>query len=172
MNLDTLIVTQHRLRVYDQLPGMVEFVLRGGFWTKEVLCRYADERCLLRPPLIEISEFEDGLFYAHDGHHRLTATLMGGRQFLHTDEYRVTRWTYQQYLEINLTAGWMTPFDPRTRCRKHDISPFKAEITKLASDPRVEEIIRNRLNDYTEPRRFTHLSGLFPEGHDVIAKQP
>ncbi len=125
---------------------------------------YAMLKGLNVSPLIQISKFPDGL-YVHDGHHRVVSTYGAGRFYLTKDEYEITEWTYGQYLEINLSAGWYTPFDPRTHCRKPNLSKFKKLIrTLIKINPEdVEETIRNRFNDYCEPRRIKSVQELADE---------
>jgi len=158
MLIDTLIVTQHRLRYIDHVPSMIKFIEGGGVWTKDVLEKYA---AIHHPgkvsPLIQISRFEDGLEYIHDGHHRILTMYLGGRHHLHPEEFEVTEWTYSQYLEINLKAGWFTPYDPRTHCRKADLALYKIAV-KSVLDVLGEEMatqqIRNSIFRYAEPRVF------------------
>lgn len=152
LNIASLIVTQHELRYLDHIPQMVEFVKQEGVWNRKTLVDYASRYHPGRiSPLIQISRFPDGQDFIHDGHHRLVTTWIGGRKVIFPEEYEVTEWTYDLYLEINLAVGWVTPFDPRTHCRKPDLHDFKKLVKECASP---EEMIRNGLNDYCEVRRF------------------
>lgn len=166
LSIDKLSVTQHKLRYLDQLPQMVEFIKHEGVWDEAVLLEHAR---LYHPgrvsPLIQISRFPDGQDFIHDGHHRLVTTWIGGRKFILPQEYEITNWTYDDYLEINLPKGWMTPFDPRTHCRKPDLHEFKKHIRSLIgkefeawgmgiNTTKIEEQIRQSLDVYCEPRLF------------------
>jgi hypothetical protein len=158
MLIDNLIVTQHRLRYMSHIPAMVDFIENGGVWSLDVLERYA---AIHHPgkvsPLIQISQFEDGECYIHDGHHRIVTMYLGGRHMLHPEEYKVTQWTYDQYLEINVQAGWFTPFDPRTHCRKEDLALYKIAMKSvldvLGEDMAITQISHS-LFRYAEPRLF------------------
>ena len=152
LDIASLIVTQHELRYLGQIPQMVEFIRQKGVWNKEALTEHAR---FYHPgrisPLIQISRFPDGQDFIHDGHHRIATTWLGGRKVIYPEEYEVTEWTYELYLEINLSVGWVTPFDPRTHVRKPELHAFK----KLVKENQLpEEFIRDNLDLYCEIRRF------------------
>ncbi len=158
LKIDGLHVTQHELRYLDQIPQMVEFIKQEGVWHLQALLEHAERYHPGRvSPLIQISRFPDGLEFIHDGHHRLVTTWIGGRKVIFPEEYEVTNWTYEEYLEINIPVGWYTPFDPRTHCRRPDLHDFKSYIRSMVDTTdhsKIEEIIRNSLSAYCEPRRF------------------
>lgn len=174
LDINRLFVTQHKLRYLDQLSQMVKFIREEGIWNEAALLEHAR---LYHPgrvsPLIQISRFPDGQDYIHDGHHRIITTWLGGRPFLLPEEYEITKWTYDEYLEINLPKGWMTPFDPRTHCRRPDLHEFKNSVRSMISEdvealalaarsfqarsilpPKIEKYIRENLVTYCEPRLF------------------
>jgi len=166
--LDRLTVGQHGLRYGPEgLHRMMDYVAGGGRWSEAALHDYAARHGLRPSPLIQLSQFPDqadrpGLLLVHDGHHRLVATHLAGRDFLYPEEYRVTPWTYEQYLAINFVCGWVTPFDPRTHARRADFGVWKRQVLELArSDPaRAEELIRGEPSAYLEPRRYADLDSL------------
>ena len=119
MLIEGLIPTQQGLR--QTISSMVKYVKCCGIWDQKALNDYTHGFS----PLINLSMFPDKKIYIHDGHHRITATLLGGRDYLYTQEYTLQQWTYEQYLEINLDVGWVTPYDPRTHCRKSDFRQYK-----------------------------------------------
>jgi hypothetical protein len=163
--LDRLIVSQHGLRCPGaELRGMMEFVAGGGLWTEAALRAHAARHGLPPPSPIRLSQFPDALV-VHDGHHRLVATYLAGRDFLDPAEYRVTRWTYEQYLEINFACGWVTPFDPRTHVRIADFAGWKRRVLELARADlaRAAEMIRSQPWGYREPRRYAALADLARE---------
>jgi hypothetical protein len=163
--LDRLIVSQHGLRCPDaELRGMMNFVTGGGLWTEAALRAHAARHGLPPPSPIRLSQFPDALV-VHDGHHRLVATYLAGRDVLDPAEYRVTHWTYEQYLEINFACGWVTPFDPRTHVRIADFAGWKRRVLEVArADPaRAEEMIRSQPSGYREPRRYAALADLARE---------
>lgn len=92
-------------------------------------------------PAIQLTQFEDGCVYIHDGHHRCVATFLGGRHELRADEYELGYWKYNEYLEINPANRWFTPFDPRSHFRIADILAFKTEAERRhAEDPVAAEV--------------------------------
>ncbi len=141
IDIAKLLVTHNELRHSDSLPGMVDYVRHAGYWTPNDLKAYAEKHGLERTsPLIQITEFEDGAQYVHDGHHRSVATFLGDRQQLVDEEYIVSHWTYAEYLEISHFAGWYTPFDPRTHVRSPDFNAFKRQARQrfeAGEDPEV-----------------------------------
>lgn len=147
--LNDLIVTQSDIRNHSALQGMIAYVKEGGFWTAEALLGYSKSHSLRTSPLIQVSRFEDsqtnGPFYIHDGHHRALSTFLAGRSFLREDEYEITDWAYQQYMEVNHANGWYTPFDPRTQVRLPDFGDFKREARDrfLGGEDATQWILEN-----------------------------
>lgn len=154
MKISRLFVTQNRLRDYDCIPRMMNFVSNGGIWTHEEITKYSAKSFL-----VQITEFPDEFLIIHDGHHRLFATVKTGRLELHESEYVISRKTYEQYLEINPANKWVTPFDPRTQCRLPDLSTFKNKLKGL-SDKELVLFIKNNSSLYLEPRRYNTILDL------------
>jgi len=170
LQIDQLIPTQDTIRIVDQLRPMARYVRSGGRWTAEALKGWATERNVRTAPMIAISRFPDGVLMVHDGHHRVVATYLGGRHFLHDDEYIITDWTYELYLEINPAQWWVTPFDPRTEVRLGDFADFKREAMELANDPKALEafIMANR-HRYMQTRTFNSIKDLAEEVRKISA---
>jgi len=148
IKIEDLIVTQNILRNFDQIDDMVDHVSIDGLWTSEVLrdfnswaTRFPTKSQNNTEHLIAISEFPDGLKYIRDGHHRCVATLLGGRSYLLDDEYVLTKRTYEDYMDINLDVGWVTPFDPKTEVRLSEFMDFKKLVMYMTSDHTEDEII-------------------------------
>lgn len=114
---------------------MADFVSNNGFWTVDVLEDWAVKNNLPKPsPLINITVFEDGQKYVHDGHHRVASIFEGGRDFLRKDEYVEHSFVYSTYLESNRNAfenQFFTPFDPRIETRLPDFKAFKETALKM-----------------------------------------
>jgi hypothetical protein len=145
MKIDNLIVTQNSVRATDNISLMTKHVENGGFWDKQSLERYSKENGIKTCPLIQISQFEDGRRFIHDGHHRTIATVLGKRDYLREDEFEVTLWKYSDYTVLSPENGWFTPFDPRTHVRLGDFLDYKklardAYARKLLSEDWVKEI--------------------------------
>jgi hypothetical protein len=168
VQLDKLTVGQHGLRCSaGQMHGMMDFVADGGLWTESALREYAARHNLPEPSLIQLSEFPAGpdgtpLLLVHDGHHRLVATHLAGRSFLHPQEYWVTRWAYEDYLAVNFRCGWVTPFDPRTHARTADFAAWKRQVLEVARvDPAAaKRMIREQPAAYRVPRRYSDIASL------------
>ncbi len=150
MLIKDLWVTQNALRDYCQLKQMVDFVISGGFWTQDVINKFSNKQVLL----IQISEFEDGVQYVHDGHHRVIATLLGGRDYLRQDEYEVKTYTYERYMTAKPHINYFTPFDPRIHVRKADLFEFKLAAKKVyQTKPDQFDIwIQNNVDKFREMR--------------------
>jgi hypothetical protein len=168
LSLDRLTVGQHGLRYSaEHLHRMMDLVADDGMWTESALREYAAQHNLPEPSLIQLSEFPAGpdgtsLLLVHDGHHRLVATHLAGRTFLDPQEYRVTRWSYEDYLAVNFHCGWVTPFDPRSHARTADFAAWKRQILEVARvDPaRAERLIREQAAAYRVPRRYSDVASL------------
>ena len=116
---------------------------------------------------IKIVEFEDGTRMVRDGHHRAVAkySIFGGLQ---GNEYDIEKFTYKQFLEVNLDVGWITPFDPRINVRLCDLSHyrhlFEQVKSKVSKDDLKSFIYMCSYTDlYTTPRKkTTHtITGLY-----------
>eukprot|EP01126_Amoeba_proteus_P061643 TRINITY_DN8299_c0_g1_i4.p1 TRINITY_DN8299_c0_g1~~TRINITY_DN8299_c0_g1_i4.p1 ORF type:complete len:186 (+),score=49.15 TRINITY_DN8299_c0_g1_i4:56-559(+) len=105
---------------------MIEFVRNGGFFTAENIVSKDGP-----PKLITIATFPDNKSYVWDGHHRVCAIYLGGRNYISKDELRPIRLTYQLTMTPNLDTGFVTPFDPRTEVRVRDFLPFKKKILEM-----------------------------------------
>lgn len=163
IKIDDLIVSHNTLR-NKNIRAMVEFVSNGSYWTKEALEDYAKKHNSNRvSPLIEIIQFENGTKLLHDGHHRVVATLLGGRYVLEDDEYHLGESTFERYMHANPEKGWYTPFDPRTHCRLPDFKEFKERAKWMFTASPVKhafEWLSTRITDYAEPRKITSVHDL------------
>ena len=155
MKITDLKLTQDGLRIQD-LSEMVEFVLSGGLYTKDVLNQYnktSDSN------LIIINRFEDGQLYLHDGHHRVASIyLAGNRDFLFETEVEYWDYTYSRYINPNFSNGWYTPFDPRTHVRIPDFFNFKEKVRIMSEQnpDMAKEYILNNQDQYLVPRTEKH----------------
>lgn len=139
MKIDSLIVTQNSVRSTDNISLMAKHVENGGLWDRQSLERYSREQRTKVSPLIQISQFEDGRRFIHDGHHRTIATVLGKRNHLNPEEFEVTLWQYKDYNVLSPENGWFTPFDPRTHIRLGDFLEYK----KLAKDAYKRKLLSN-----------------------------
>jgi hypothetical protein len=168
VRIEALLVGQHGLRYTPEyLYRMMDFVADGGVWSEAALREYAGRHGLPPAPLIQLSLFpgEPGRpdpLMVHDGHHRVVATHLAGRDLLYPQEYRVTRWTYEQYLEINFACGWVTPFDPRTHVRTADFVVWKRRVLEVAraDSAAAAALIRSEPSAYRETRRYAGVASL------------
>lgn len=125
--LSGLVVTQNALRNIEQIGGMMQHIINNGRWTKDALTSWGGTH----NNLISIVQFSDGVKGIHDGHHRCVATLLGGRNYLYPSEYELCHRSYADYMCVNLDAGWITPFDPRTEVRLGNFLEFKDFVYEL-----------------------------------------
>ncbi len=89
MQITDIWMSQRKLRRIHQIPAMMELLEEGG--------------CL---PKIILSRSEDGSIQVEDGHHRLTAIWLTGRQKLYKHEYLLlekNQWKPRFGKIINLT---------------------------------------------------------------------
>jgi hypothetical protein len=168
LSLDQLTVGQHGLRYSaEYMHHMMDFVADGGIWTETALQRHAVLNRLPAPSLIQLSQLlavphNPTMLLVQDGHHRLVATRVAGRDFLHPEEYRVTQWSFEDYLAINFSCGWVTPFDPRTHARIADFAAWRQQVLELAIKDarRAERLIREQPEAYCERRRYWDIDAL------------
>jgi hypothetical protein len=108
LHLETLLINQESIRREDQIAGMIDYVKSYGTWSRESLKDHAESAGHKHHSLIYIAKFPDGVEMIHDGHHRLIATWLAGRTFLHSDEYERHPWTYEAYNTINWEYKYVT----------------------------------------------------------------
>ncbi len=165
--LEDVWITQEALRKCCQLERMIEFVRGGGFWTRAALNDWSRNHGMPeKTPLIQVSRFEDGKRFWHDGHHRIVATYAGGRDFLREDEYEIADWTYALYLQNDeeaLENHWYTPFDPRTEVRLEDFNGFKSQVFLMLSFGfgGVVEFISKNKDRYCRSRKLHTVKDLW-----------
>lgn len=138
-----LIPTQGGLRDRKRALHLADKVKAGYFFVDN-------------PAPISITKFEDGQLYVHNGHHRVVACILGGRNELRADEYQIQRWTYLQYDEISWEHNYVTPFHPVTETKVPDLSNFKqaVEYTVERNGREAAELfIRKHKWLYARPRR-------------------
>ena len=158
LSLNNLYVMQDGVRAVEQIPKMIEFVKQGGVWSAQNLKNYAAANGLKSAPVMEISLFPDEVMMIHDGHHRAIATYLGGRNFLFPEEFVVRNWTYENYMGINFSSKWVTPFNPRTELRSAEIFVFKSRAMKLMElkgEDAAIDFIKKTI--YTKPRDINFL---------------
>lgn len=140
--IKNLLVTQNAIdSKTDEFKNMVEFVKAGGFFTEDAIKNFmenhASNRSLepaKRLQLISINFFQTDVAGIHDGHHRVSAIYVGGRNYLRADEYFCKNMPYKMYNEINPKVGYVTPFNPITEVRLLDFREFKTEALKLLNE--------------------------------------
>lgn len=156
IKLNDLYVTQATLRYIDNLPAMIEHVKDHGMWNVRVLKKWAKEHGCTQTNVIQITHFEDDVYFLHDGHHRAVTTWIAGRKYLHDAEYHIKDMLYSQYADINFEVGWFTPYDPRHEMRFPDVKPFKTEVRKLLEDDPDEavEFIKKNKYKYCRPHKL------------------
>ena len=169
MDLARLLITQEYARNWEQLPAMIDFVKLGGFFTREVLDAFANDKNLKPSPLIQLSKFEDGEIFLHDGHHRCASIWCGGRSNLNEAEYHVTNWKYSDYLDIVFTdeknewMGWVTPFNIKEEMRLPDFKKFKDQVFDIywqQSPQHAKHFVLTNKHLYAKKRELHYLPEL------------
>lgn len=153
MKISDLTITQKGFRSPWQLPQMVEFAALGSVFDADNLNKYSSGKDVR---LINLVRFEDGRVYIHDGHHRVMAIYLGGRDFLDPSEFVVTHWKYKDYTDIVFAKRWITPFDPRFEVRVSDYTEYKREVYAILAvqgEQGAEKYIRDHKESYVMPRR-------------------
>lgn len=105
-----------------------------------------------------------------DGHHRVCAIHLGGRNYIDEEEYVILHLTYKMAMSVNLDAGFVTPFDPRKEAcnsglqtlilpqvRKRDFLGFKKQVLEMRRkkeklDTELEDFIIHNKSIYSKPR--------------------
>lgn len=157
--LSRLIVTQNGLRNVSQLGRMIEYLRRGGGFSNDSLLTYALEKGTAVSPLIHIASVHNRL-YVHDGHHRILAMHRAGRTYILNEEYTITHYSYDQYTELGLDRGWLTPFDIVNECRLPDFKTYKVHMRELMGcglDDHAKAYAVAAASLYKEPRRVTSI---------------
>lgn len=107
--------------------------------------------------------------FVNNGHHRLVAADLLWGAFPMKDivweEYAL-----DEFLEINVKVGWVTPYNPYLKCRKENFADWKKwVITHLTNLYPVSEhnVIAKRWvetgNCYSEPRKICTLGEMYVE---------
>lgn len=140
LKISNLIVTQNDLRNWNRCQELADEVKSGKIWSDGFT-------------RINILQAEDGSKYVMDGHHRVTACVLGGREKLYSTEYQMSYVSYDMFNSINWLKGWVTPFDPRDEVRLADFQTFKKEIlTSEKSRDLLEKEIWANYNLYKTAR--------------------
>lgn len=166
--LKKLIVSQDGLRNTAQLDKMVEFVKRGGKFTRDAMLLYhvmmgRDDS----PVPIHIAEVM-GEFYIHDGHHRAIAKWIGGANAIYEDEYEIVSYSLDDYVTPSVKRGWHTPFDPRTEFRLADLNKYRQFVNEMIKEGYPIEDCAWFDNLYKTNRRFATLEEMIKEIDCVI----
>lgn len=169
ISIDDLIVTQRGIREASLLKEMVKHVEKGGYYTFDVLKNWVENN---KPnfsrstPLIQISRFPDGLLYIHDGHHRVLSMMLAGRKYISKEEYNLKDWEYEEYLEVNFSNNWLTPFDPRVEVRFSEFFNFKNRVWGIynnQSPQHAYHLIKTKSELYKTKREVYHIRDILNE---------
>jgi hypothetical protein len=144
-SLREIIITQRGLRDQSQILSMVEFVQRGGYFSPQAIKEFCEPKGIYCSPKIFLSRFPDGQIYFHDGHHRSYAIWLGGRDYLDESEYSIKDFRYEDYLEVNLSVGFVTPFDPRKEVRLCNFLEYKSSINEIIRGMKSENVDEDHL---------------------------
>lgn len=101
----------------------------------------------------------DERLYVWDGHHRVAAIHLGGRDHLLPEEYSTMRCNFKFAQTVSFATWFLTPFDPRTEIRVPEFGSFKNEVAvqlkkKKKPEAEVVEYIMSNRQMYVLPRTF------------------
>lgn len=142
IKIDKLYATQNNLKRIDQINDMVKHLLK-------------DKKFIDCAP-IEIKSPSNGTFILNNGHHRATAILLSGRDFLYPEEYVITyEPNYNRNIYGKLKDMWyvknvfiQAKLKMFSKCIKSDTA-YHANELRMFYDEIVSEI-RNYFNVYKE----------------------
>lgn len=117
MTYDDLIVTHNTLRKVETYNFFRKRLRETGLFMD-------------RPVPIYAIQTEDGKLYLTDGHHEMTAAYAEGITFP-IDKMCIQKYTYAEMNSINLSQGYVTPYNPRTHVRKDNFRWFKNAIQQI-----------------------------------------
>lgn len=115
-----------------------------------------------RGPIVLI-QTEDDQLWCHDGHHRLAAVDWHDGKV--NERYvEIRKYTYAQMNEINLSCGYVTPYDPRIECRLENFWEYKQKWLKFFETTQMQNMLEGYILNfsecYKEPRRVHTLREL------------
>jgi len=149
VKIESIPVTQNGVRDRNQVHEMAAYARQGGVFDDARLIAYHTGSWPRQR--ITIACLEDGSRFFHDGHHRLLAIHLGGRDFLYEEEVDYFDITYAQYHEVNFETGWLTPYCVRTELRTPNVHEFKQHARALPPEC-AEPWIRANRHLYCVPR--------------------
>lgn len=163
LQINDLLVSQETVDA-NKVRSMQGFVKNNGIWRKDVFsldsyCRHGKEGLL--SPLIAITRFENGFLLIQNGHHRCRATSEV-RSFLYDEEYLISDWSIDDYLEINFNRDYVTPFNPITEVRFEDFLQYKKKVLALAVKDQTAAVtyIKEHSHEYKKTRTIERVSQL------------
>jgi hypothetical protein len=124
---------------------------------------------------IVVVRFEDGAHFVRDGHHRLLAMLAAGRCTLGVAEYTLEDWHYADWGVPNITAGFLTPLDPREELRRADWGEYREALKSVLNSPSVGEgegweVAERRAVAYIKKHREGYIEGGSRVGRNTLAE--
>ena len=155
LELSRLIPTQSGFRNLDRFNTMTKHILEGGVFTMECIPGFHCDETVFG--LIKVFRDSKDRYWVHDGHHRVSAMVAGGRNYLYSEEYILIDFDVpEKYQETNLEVGWVTPHDPQTHVRLPDTAAFKSMVKHADrfGDEQVQTFINNNTELYCTERKY------------------
>jgi hypothetical protein len=165
IKINSIFVSQNRLRDLKQVESIRRFAAAGEFFNLQFMGAWCEKNGHRSPQLIQITSFPNALMI-HDGHHRCAGILMSCRDYLRDDEYKITKMTPEDYLEMAPQKGWFTPFDPFSEARTPNFSAHKCEalsIMEREGELAAIDYILNNKHNYIERRKIWSVGQLVYE---------
>jgi len=142
VSISNLVCTQLGIRNFLLLPSMIDFVKTGGIFSSTELTNYAlrhDNKKNHR--LMQVIRFGDDQLYLNDGHHRIIAMILGGRNQLKKEEYCILDTTYEFASTPQFPHSFYTPYDPRIEMRLPNLENFKDTVSKFLNEGKLDKAL-------------------------------
>lgn len=149
---------------HNELRNIRTFI----FWSDMMKSRNFIKR--EKPALI--IETEDSKKFIFDGHHYFCAAARNNIEFNVLD-FKIEKFTYEQLNSFNWDCNFITPFNPRTSCRLHNLPKFKSVFLEkvsscLITKEQAEYLIRKKQHLYSESRIVDNLFNLIGKAEEKI----
>lgn len=144
---------------------------------------YIRQKNRLPKPAI-LFQTPDGRLFIRDGHHDIELARQAGLTTLnhHQGDFIFEVWSHEEFQEINLAAGWVTPMELGVDFRRPELAGWKRLLQSLRdhwSPTQIEAFIRRHPEAYLVPRShhgqaetpLSHLSSRDPEEYQEYLRK-
>mmetsp|Transcript_8859 Transcript_8859/g.13449 ORF Transcript_8859/g.13449 Transcript_8859/m.13449 type:complete len:362 (+) Transcript_8859:105-1190(+) len=165
LSLKSLMVTQNGVAHPQKLLPLATYVHEGGLFNR-AWAKGARDAIMMTANAVQMTGelypihvwLINGVHYIWRGHHFALAIWLGGRDYLEPSEYIVRKSTID-VTKVNLSYGYLVPFDPETHLRTCNFGQLKRDIREKlrnsissGSTQDVEAYVVAHIEDYTVER--------------------